>query len=511
MSSWYERKKDYGTCSLPEQQQQQHLTQQQPQLPQLPQLPQQQRRVPHTLQRRGTFVDFTEPEPRDWEDNGTVFNLVLDVASVAYSRIFLLLALVFSLEAGADRLMRCSQEETPELKNSGEELMCHYTKAFLFTFPAMATTVLILLMGRDFLQKRLYYGLLKHGGVITFSENASYKDPVVVAMFIDFLHCAGYFFLHLLVLHRQGKDVNAVSSQGFVPEVSAVEASRFSGLDDVAAFFLAALRGGGPKLGGGAKGAGRGSRQKSYDDDDSAFGGYMATVMMLVATFMETVLLIIFIWYAYDITATLVPMSEYLDAYEDVEGKCKKDIPRLHTFKDTTAKRILEDSEHVMHNIDGNLDKMYYRVVTKYKAHKHEIRGTPHNLVDATPSLQDQSPRRFSWHTLRELSSIGLTRSLWPAQLLLRREVQGHEPKKFRRAWIMYAILALAALASVLFLLIMEMLREFFVLVGSHHWDMMVPMGVLMVHSLIVCVAVWSFVESIAPLIFTRQPMQPAH
>jgi len=480
MATWYTRKQGYGACGQPQQQAQQKQQQQQPET---------------------SMMNAGKDEPKDWEERGTVLSLLLEVANVAFSRVFLLLTLVGSLQAASDSFMRCSREETPALKHYGEELICHYTKAFIFTFPAMATTVLVLLCGRDLLQKRLYYGILKNGGVITFSENTPYKDPMIMAMLVDFLHCVAYTIFHLMILHREGH-MHDLQQEGFIPETHTTEAPKASGLEDAAAFLLAAFRAGGPKLGG-AKTGGR-TRVNPFGQDNE-LGEYMQTVMFLVATFMETVLLLIFIWYAYDITASLVPMSKYLDGYEDLEEEEHRfAIPRLHTFKDMVAKRILEDSLHIIPTVDGDLDKLYKRVVTKYTAHKHEIRGKGHDIMQTAPSVKDQSPRRFVWTTLQHLSSIGLSRSLWPADLLLRREVQGHDTKTFRRAWVVYASLAMLALASVFFIIGGEMLREL-VLLGSRDWEQLVPLSIMFVHILIVCVAIWSFVESVAPLAFSRQ------
>jgi len=450
-------------------------------------------------QQDASKMNSANAQPKDWEERGTVFSLV------AFSRIFLLLTLLGSLSVVADSFLRCEQKETPALKHYGEVITCHYTKAYIFTFPAMATTVLVLLIGRDFLQKRLYYGLLKNGGVITFSENKAYKDPLVMAMLIDFLHCVAYTLFHIMILHRQGQTMEDVRVQGFVPHIHVPEEGKTSAVEDPMGFLLAALGGGGPKLGGAGT---RGTR--TTFGESSGLDDYQHTVMMFVATFMETVLLLVFIWYAYDITATLVPMSEYLNAYEDLEkDQHRFAIPRLHTFKDTVARHILSDTTHITPTVKGDLDKIYQRVVTKYKIHKSQIRSTDHDIVQTERSIEDSSPGRFAWTSLRELSSIGLSRSLWPAQLLLRCDLRGNDAKNFRWVWIAYAALAILALVSVLFIVIVEILRELVLLVASRDWEQLVPVTVLLAHTPIVGVAIWSFAESLLPFMSTRQlPIQ---
>jgi len=292
-----------------------------------------------------------------------------------------------------------------------------------------------------------------------------------------------------LVLHRQGLMHDVVATQGFIPQVDTSES-----------FLFASVRGSGPKFGGGAKSAGRGgTRRAAIDEDGTAGDYYMRTILMLVTTFMEIVLLFTFIWYAYNITATLIPMSEYLNEYEDLdEEEHRFAIPRLHALKDTVAQCIIKDSHHVIPAVDGDLDKIYKRVVTRYTALRHEIRDADHESFHSVCSAEDQS---FAWSTLQELSTIGLSRSLWPAELLMSREVQGHEAKKFQSTWAAYTSLAMLALASVLFVLGGEMVWELALLAGSdHEWELVVPLFVMLVHGLIVCIAIWSFVDSVAPL-----------
>jgi len=120
-----------------------------------------------------------------------------------------------------------NQEDTHALRNYGEVLLCKYTKSYVFSFPAMATAVLLLICGRDFVQKRFYYGMLKAGGVISFSMNTAWKDLFFMAMCWDFCHCIGYTIFHLIILSRTGQELDMMS--GFVPQVRTTSAMPTNG------------------------------------------------------------------------------------------------------------------------------------------------------------------------------------------------------------------------------------------------------------------------------------------
>jgi len=427
------------------------------------------------------------------------------VATVAFSRVFLLIALVTSLQAAEGAFMKCSREETPELKNYGEELLCYYTEAFLFTFPAMATAVLTVLLGRDFLQKRMYYSLLKNGGVIIFKENKSYKDPLVLTLLVDFCHCVVYTMFHVLILYRQGVAMEDLQAHGFIPEDGHLDGSNS---------FLA-LSGGGPKFGAVRSAGARSQRTSNHGDTDQAANDAMHTLMLLVTTFMETTLLIIFIWYAYDITSSLVPMSEYLDSYRDPKRSQQMSaVPHLHSFKDSVAKSILEESHDIISTVDGDLDRIYESAVSSYIRHSQEIRGmkrasqTQGSVCATTSELPFGSRRSMAimWTKMQELSSIGLVRSMWPANLLLRRDVHGEEAKRYRSAWVIYTILSLIALVTVVLVLFVKMKHDITLLVRDHAYEQLLPLTVILVHALIVKVAAWSFAETLVPFCKNHAP-----
>jgi len=458
--------------------------------------------------------------PLDWESNGTVFNLCISTASGAAGHVFLLVTLVANLQACKDTFMLCNQQDTPGLRNYGEVLLCHYTKGFVFCFPAMATAVLLLLFGRNLLQQRLYYGFLKAGGVLSFSENTPWKDPLFVAMLFAFCHSIGYTVLHVIVLKRSDhfKDdmqdflldssgASAIAANHTALSSTAptdIGASSYTTLAVEGAKMLMMLLLGGPKLGVKPSGVTRSSQSSQMEGGAMGFEGYLETFMVLVATFLETTLLCIFFYCAYDITSTLVPMSEYLDSYEVREDVVRD---RLYSFKDTVAKETFEHSPQIISSVDGDIHGVYTKIVEK-SVHERSQSTKPspeEPLEEPLEPIQRQLSLTEQMQPSR-LGSVGLIRSLWPAELLMRRDIKGKDPKTFRRVWLVYSVLSMFWL-----------LQVFLVLVAQGCWatmrllnkeiEQVVPISIIMLHGVCVVMAMFVFAESLSPLAFTESLM----
>lgn len=416
-------------------------------------------------------------EELDWEGNGSLLNLCIDIASGCWSQVLLLCTLVASLEACRDSFLKCNQEDTPQLRNYGEVLLCHYTKAFVFSFPAMATAVLVLLFGRDFLQKRFYYGLLKAGGVISFIDNTPWKDTLFKAMCLDFCHCVGYTCLHIIILKRAGAETVAA---GLVPQGSASTVPTDGATTTAVTALTTTL---------GVKAA------------NVMFQKFFETVMILITTFFETLLLLIFFYFAYDITGALVPMSEYLDSYEDQE---ENPMDRLHSFRDSAAQSIVEQSPQLISGVDGDLHKAYERIVEKYLKNKDSI-GPPGKREPDSSQVEMPNPEEPTEVTepdkmnLANLKSISLWRSLWPAELLMHRDIEGSENHLFQRVWVIYSILAIFWLVHISFVLNVEETRRVWRLMESEIEEV-IPLTILLCHVAAVIITIYAFCKSLAPL-----------
>jgi len=87
---------------------------------------QQQQQQPQQLEENALAMPVGNDEPMAWEERGNVVSDILEVAAVAFGPIFLHIALVTILQHAEGKFMECLRKEKPELKNYGEELLCHF-------------------------------------------------------------------------------------------------------------------------------------------------------------------------------------------------------------------------------------------------------------------------------------------------------------------------------------------------------------------------------------------------
>mmetsp|Transcript_133873 Transcript_133873/g.267130 ORF Transcript_133873/g.267130 Transcript_133873/m.267130 type:complete len:741 (+) Transcript_133873:95-2317(+) len=458
-------------------------------------------------------------EPLLWESNGSVLGVVISVAGESAGHVFLLVTLIMNLQACKDTFMLCNQKDTPTLNNYGEVLLCHYTKGFVFCFPAMATGFLLLLCGRNLLQMRLYYGILKAGGVLSFGENTAFRDPFFLATFGAFCHFVGYTILHIIVLNRaspetfevKGSFLEAAGTSTMIANntdsssmpLTSMGAETLTMLAVKGAKMLMMLMvGGRPRWKHGAGG--------SADKLGAAmvFEKYLETFMVLVATFLETTLLIIFFYFAYDITQVLVPMSEYLDSYK---GDKENQRRRLHALKDSAAKEIFEHSPQIIAVADGDIHEVYEGIVERYLHERHcgKKSASPSPISIPSPEepmdLQASMMERFNSLDLdlADIGRIGLLKALWPAELLMRRDIRGTDPKAFRWVWFIYSLFAIAWLCQVVLILLAQACWVLNRLLNKE-FEQLIPLSIIMLHTTVMVIVMRVFVMSLAPLYYTE-------
>lgn len=400
-----------------------------------------------------SLVRKEENAPPEWEYRGTVLGLLIDVGSASSSRAFLLITLMVGLKHHHDRVMECEVGSTSGLESFSEVLICKYTKAYYFTFPAVATVVLLLLIGRDFLQKRLYYGLLKVGGVLAFNENQAWKDPLVLFLCGNFLHCVWFMGLHYVAVRRDTH--GAGLGLGEEHKASLIQAPT----QDLPTSPMVMAGGGSPALS----------------------TTPLAMFALMISQYLPIILLIVFFFLAYNIEKSLVPLSEYLNAFEDGASS----MPALHTFKDSLAKHLLECSSGPVVGHD-TLDAAYEAMIAAYAKEK----GRP-----SQGSLEDMDqPSTSSWVQPR-LPSIGLFRALWPADLLLRRNIGGPQARRFQYTWVGFIVIALAWLTYIEVFLLHQLVAHIQRLTEGE-LPQLLPLTVIAVHIALVAGGMYVFVCS---------------
>jgi len=229
------------------------------------------------------------------------------------------------------------------------------------------------------------------------------------------------------------------------------------------------------------------------------------TIKLLVMHFMPSLLIIVFIYLAYDITITLVPLSEYLKAFE---AEDTSPVPDLCTFKDAIAKKLLEKAPELIRTCEGDLERLYEIVVDKYRRHRSELQtGVIRSKSIMVPEKTEAESPRWG-KRMKTLSSIGLTKSLWPADTLMRRDISGDIPRNFRLFWSIFTVIAMLWLLNLQVFLLWVLVKEVKEIM-MYDFAETIPLTVVLAHMVAVTIIMYVYCKTLAPLATTQSRMSP--
>lgn len=245
----------------------------------------------------GATKDKEEKTPweqgRAWEDRGSILGLLIDVGGGSVSQILMLLPMITNSLKKSGNFISCNTTLHPSLRTPGLVSLCEYLTAFALAFPCLALTGVMLFIGRNLIQKRFYYSMLKSNGVVSFTQNNPLKESVFWVILICYLHCLGYFFMVLYVCDQEGKF--AITTDGI----------------------------------------------KMGSNEALMLGSCFSLLLLPGALFT------LFFYGSYDIEGSLVPLSQYVhDAEEAFEKfKIKGNLSTLSTLDDNYAKIVLKEQQ----------------------------------------------------------------------------------------------------------------------------------------------------------------------
>jgi hypothetical protein len=342
-----------------------------------------------------------EKEPKPWEARGTIFGLCVDLGMIIWIQSVPLATMFIHSMVSYGKMFPCEEGGTYGLSFQSA-CFCAYSKAFIRGFAPLALTAMCLIIGRDLLQKRTYYSVLKHRGVLEFAANNPFKDPVFLAVLVSYIH----LILHLIFI---------IWATGFFSSSKSSKFMQYEGEDIT------------------------GGDVKNALGDAFAFRLIVELVSFIV---LPATLFIIFFFTAYDIEATLVPLSQYVhDARDAGEGA---ELSQLEIMEDCWVKEVL----------DGKAPD----ILGDAEDHENEFR-----------QLLDEYNQQRKTLEAKELVRITMTESLWPAQLLLPSEASQDKPAKaFRVLWTVYFVAACIFGFLVLWLLVHYCLRDLIKVLDSH-------------------------------------------
>lgn len=140
--------------------------------------------------------------PPVWESNGSPTALLIGVLSTYGYHFMVLLAHHMGVHVFGRTVASCAVGGPGGVTSEVGAYACEYSKAFLLCFPVAASAVLMLLAGRDLLQKRLYYGLLKAQGVLEFCETHAHEDRLMAYLLVCAIHVLLFTCLSSPLLHQ---------------------------------------------------------------------------------------------------------------------------------------------------------------------------------------------------------------------------------------------------------------------------------------------------------------------
>jgi len=252
---------------------------------------------------------------RNWEGRGAILGLVIEAASRSAGQAMMLIPMLMVALSGDMKLLNCRQRQG---MTGSQAVMCEYFTAYAVAFPVIATTGMMLVVGRNLLQKRLYYAMLQAGGVMTFGQNNPLADVLVWIVIWCYGHCLCYLIFVINTCFNEGT------------------------------FEF--------RLGGGVR------------MEEEALKLIVGCVSMLI---LPSTLFTIFFYCAYDIEGTLLPLSQYVHDALDVADTQSPDqdqtaLAALELMSDAITKSVLEDRQDEIFAIASNHEKKCGELLQKY-------------------------------------------------------------------------------------------------------------------------------------------------
>lgn len=341
--------------------------------------------------------------PMEWEKRGTVLGILASVLATAGSHIMYLGLMFGMMKTG--RMISC--------KNGGGHgfgfwgaYACDYTKAYLECFPELALTVCLLIVGRNLLQTRLYYGLLMRGSVLQFRSKSMFKDALVGFFLWCYAHCLLHLLLIMWLIWQAGFE------DQFLEELRVTKAGRLR----PSAVFL----GPGPD-------ARMSEPQVVIQEpfDNPVLRAQISLLVDLVGFFViPSSLFLVYLFTGYDVEMSFVPMSQY---FFDAR---KSDGVAWHT------------------RVHANLSVMNDDAVRLLVMHKqdeiHDAALTVSDALDEIVRLYERDGKQYE-DEAREAgqSFIGISKAHWPCRLLVSEDASSLSSVSFRAVWLIFVAVAL--------------------------------------------------------------------
>lgn len=242
-----------------------------------------------------------EKPQKEWEKRGEMLALIVNVAMIIWFQSIPLLTMFGHAIANIGHWFPCEEGGRYDLSMTSA-CVCGYTQGFTRCFAPLSCTVMILFIGRELLQKRLFYGVLRRHGVVQFASNNPLTDPLALAVLVTFAHV----ILYLIYIVYATSLLSTSTTSKFIQHT--------------------------------------GGEYGDVNDAEHLFAGdnYAFQMVVELVTFyaLPSTLFVVFFFTGYDIEATLVPLSQYVhDAYDAGEGN---QLSNLQILDDAHCRQMVE-------------------------------------------------------------------------------------------------------------------------------------------------------------------------
>jgi len=240
-------------------------------------------------------------EPVEWESYGSASALLIDVASSSGYYFVLLVCVFLSMRAGEDNYV------TSGCDGEGLGLFtvyaCEYTKAYVRCFPELALSILLLFIFRNISSKRIYYYMLKVGGVIDFRTRQAWRDPLVQLLTFCWLHCLGHAAIAFSLAEINENHLVNVAEQIVSPRPG-----------------------------------------HASTDKETANSNVLVFIDLMAFLVLPCTLFLVFLYLSYDIEKSLIPLSQYVHSMAPSSNADTGKL-ELSVLRDDVAKVILEEHQ----------------------------------------------------------------------------------------------------------------------------------------------------------------------
>lgn len=374
------------------------------------------------------LTTVSDPDaPKEWEARGTVLSIVIGVLATCGSHVVYLVAMFAMMKSS--RLISCSRAEYPALGFYGA-YVCNYTKAYLECFPELALTICLLIVGRNLLQQRLFYGFLMRGAVLQYKSKSMFQD----GMLRIFLWCYANAMMHLVLIlwliHQGGGDrmfeeelketkggtkrdsFLGVGSRGF-------SGHQFLGSDDSSYDAVSGMVGDAFSYSG----------APVHPLHDPVLKKQIQTLVELIGFFfIPATLFLIYLFTGYDIEGSLVPLSQY---FYDARNQAKKDAELgwassascdLTVLDDDATKLLIEHHQNAIHDAADTVNDAIDEIIDIYAREGADWEA---KVVETGQSFN------------------GIAKAHWPCRLLISEDATGISHGAFRTVWLVFIAISL--------------------------------------------------------------------